>query len=44
VIKKPRGRGGHGLRWAAVPEKIIIIIRQIMQDDRENFIMKRFVI
>jgi hypothetical protein len=26
VIKKPRGRGGHSPRWAAEPEKIIIII------------------
>jgi hypothetical protein len=25
VIKKPRGRGGHSPRWAAKPEKIIII-------------------
>jgi hypothetical protein len=22
VIKKPRGRGGHSPRWAAMPEKI----------------------
>jgi hypothetical protein len=26
VITKPRERGGHGPRWAAEPEKIIIII------------------
>jgi hypothetical protein len=26
VIKKPRERGGHKPRWAAEPEKIIIII------------------
>jgi hypothetical protein len=26
VIKKPRGRGGHSPRWAAEPEKIIIVI------------------
>jgi hypothetical protein len=26
VITKPRERGGHSPRWAAVPEKIIIII------------------
>jgi hypothetical protein len=26
VINKPRGRGGHSLRWAAEPEIIIIII------------------
>jgi hypothetical protein len=25
VIKKPLERGGYGPRWAAVPEKIIII-------------------
>jgi hypothetical protein len=25
VIRKPRERGGHRPRWAAVPEKIIII-------------------
>jgi hypothetical protein len=25
VITKPRGRGGHSLRWAAEPEKIIYI-------------------
>jgi hypothetical protein len=27
VIKKPRGWGGHSPRWAAEPEKIIIITR-----------------
>jgi hypothetical protein len=26
VIKKPRERGGHSPRWAAEPEKIVIII------------------
>jgi hypothetical protein len=26
VIKKPRERGGHSQRWAAEPEKTIIII------------------
>jgi hypothetical protein len=26
VIKKPRLRGGYSPRWAAEPEKIIIII------------------
>jgi hypothetical protein len=26
VIKKPRERGAHSPRWAAEPEKIIIII------------------
>jgi hypothetical protein len=26
VIKKPRGRGGHSPRWAALPRKIIIIL------------------
>jgi hypothetical protein len=26
VIKKPREQGGHSPRWAAEPEKIIIII------------------
>jgi hypothetical protein len=26
VIKKLRGRGGHCPRWAAEPEKIIIVI------------------
>jgi hypothetical protein len=26
MIKKPRKRGGHSPRWAAEPEKIIIII------------------
>jgi hypothetical protein len=25
-IKKPRERGGHSPRWAAEPEKLIIII------------------
>jgi hypothetical protein len=26
VIKKSRERGGHNPRWAAVPEKIIIVV------------------
>jgi hypothetical protein len=29
LIKKPRERGGHSPRWAAEPEKIIIIIINI---------------
>jgi hypothetical protein len=39
VIKKPRGRGGHSPRWAAVAKKIIIIIiylSQLPQNRQEN--------
>jgi hypothetical protein len=31
VIKIPRERGGHSPRWAAEPEKIIIIIKKTVK-------------
>jgi hypothetical protein len=33
VITKPRGRGGHSPRWAAEPEKIIIIINSALLEN-----------
>jgi hypothetical protein len=35
VIKKHRERGGHSPRWAAVPDKIIIIteVNQLFKDE-----------
>jgi hypothetical protein len=30
VIKKPREGGGHSLRWAAKPEKIIILLINLL--------------
>jgi hypothetical protein len=36
VIKKPHERGGHSPRWAAVPEKIIIIITLILCSNNES--------
>jgi hypothetical protein len=30
VIKKPRGRGGHSPRWAAVPEIMMMMMMMII--------------
>jgi hypothetical protein len=48
VIKKPRGRGGHSPRWAAVPEKInnncihLVILRSTNYE-RNSYNLKRSV-
>jgi hypothetical protein len=42
VIKKPHERGGHSPRWAAEPEKIIIIIFFLSIEERVLFLNTSF--